>query len=326
MGNLVQASGRWSNSQVNQPYRAGAVNVYLVDAQRIPSGNPLQDQGVPLDRDSLAGNALAHEPTGIVLVDTGLLKSLITAGIITSATDRDIVAVVGAMHAEGLDAYRDIWDPERNPGLLSAGYAEPWVVKASGAAAFALAHEMGHLALGAKDPKRMRMPMSKPFDLADRDAHWACADLVQEKYRRQQEIEQAADDFAVDLLSKILFPDGVLPEPKLRYEIGAHWYILYGMAEQMVRTLEATESANVRRMLQAPVRARGLRCPGRTQARGWEGFDQGLLPRVPPGQCPACLSEPEPAGPVALQRRCRLAPGPGRPDGVAGHGGRRRVS
>jgi hypothetical protein len=109
---------------------------------------------------------------------------------------------------------------------------------------------MGHLALGAKDPKRMRMPMSKPLDMADRDAHWACADLIQEKYRRQQEIEQAADDFAVDLLSKILFPDGVLPEPKLRYEIGAHWYILYGMAEQMVRTLEATESANVRRMLQ----------------------------------------------------------------------------
>lgn len=249
VGTLIQTSGRWPNFQVNRPYRPGAVNVYLVDARRIPEPNPLRDLGLHLERDRLAGNALAHEPTGVLLVDSGFLKSLVTAAIVTSETGQDIVATVGAIQAFGIDAFRDIWDPERNPGLLSAGYADPWVVKASGAAAFALAHEMGHLAQGARNPARQRMPMlfRNP---ADRDAHWACADLVQEKYRRQQEIEQAADDFAADLLAQVLFPEGVLSEPKLRYEIGARWYLLYGMAEQMVRALDATESPRIRRMLE----------------------------------------------------------------------------
>jgi hypothetical protein len=119
---------------------------------------------------------------------------------------------------------------------------------ASGAAAFALAHEMGHLVLGADDIRQRREPM-RFRDKADRDLHWACPDLVQERYRRQQQIEQAADEYAVDILSKILFPDGVLTEPKLRHELGAHWYIVYSMAEQLVQVLYATESENIRRML-----------------------------------------------------------------------------
>lgn len=248
LGTLVKASGHWDTSRVNQPYRAGAVNAYLVDARTLPEPSVLAPYGIELDSVHLEGNAMANEETGILFVDTGFLKSLLTAAILVTKTDLDTIAAVGAIRARGIEAFRDIWDPKRNPALLQAGYADQWVLLASGAAAFALAHEMGHLALGRDDPRLRRVPMRFEND-ADADAHWACADLVQNVYRNQQEIEKAADDFAVETLAEVLFPEGVLTEPKLRFEVGAEWYIVYSLAEQMVRALEATESENIRRML-----------------------------------------------------------------------------
>ena len=58
-----------------------------------------------------------------------------------------------------------------------------------------------------------------------------------------------ADDFAVDTLAGALFPEGVLKQPMLRYEVGAEWYVVYSLAEQMVWALRTTESENIRRML-----------------------------------------------------------------------------
>lgn len=248
VGTLVEAAGTWDGFGINTPYRLGALNIYLVDARKLPEANILDDLGIPLARYSLSGNAMADEATGILFVDTGLLKSLVTAAIIFTETDLDTIAAVGAIRARGIDSFRQVWDPALNPALLTAGYADRWVMLASGAAAFALAHEMGHLVLGADDANQRREPM-RFRDKADRDLHWACPDLIQQRYRRQQQIEQAADEYAVDILSRILFPEGVLTEPKLRYELGARWYIVYGMAEQLVQVLYATESENIRRML-----------------------------------------------------------------------------
>lgn len=245
---LVTAAGRWDGFGINRPYRAGAVNVYLIDSRRLPASNPLQGLGVVLTQRDLSGNALAHEPTGILFVDTVLLKSLVTAALIVSDTDSSIMSVVAALNARGIDAYRDLWDPTRNPRLTTAGYADDWVIYASGAAAFVLAHEMGHLALGAQDVDMRRRPMR--FDTpADRDLHWACPELIQEKFAHQQQIERAADEFAVDVLSRVNFPPGVLNMTMLRYELGARWYTIYGASEQMVRSLDATESEVIRASL-----------------------------------------------------------------------------
>jgi hypothetical protein len=247
VGNLVSAAGRWPGYGVNAPYRPGHVNVYLIDGLRLPKRNVLEAFDIPLD-DRFAGNAMAHEATGILFVDTVLLKSLVTAAVIATNTELDTMAAVGLINARGIGALADIWDPKRNPALLQAEYLDHWVLMSSGAAAFVLAHEMGHLALGEQQVNKRRRPM-RFASPADRDMHWACPDMVQEKYAAQQRIEQAADDYAVEVLSKVLFPPGVLNEPKLRYEVGAEWYIVYSMGQQMVQVLYATESDNIRAML-----------------------------------------------------------------------------
>jgi hypothetical protein len=252
LGTLVQASGRWQTYGVNEPYRPGAVNVYLIDAIRLPEPSPLAELGIALDREGLSGqggNARADEATGILFVDTGFLKSLVTVAMLDTQTELDTIGAVGMVRARGIDAFRTLWDPALNPRLRDSEYTDHWVLMASGAAAFALAHEMGHLAIGATDINKRRVPQRFANE-ADGANALACDALVQEWQRKQREIERAADDFAVDLLSRVLFPEGVLNEPKLRYEIGAEWYLVYSMAQQMVETLRVTRSDNIRRMLQ----------------------------------------------------------------------------
>lgn len=247
MASLIAATGQWDGFRINRPYRQGLVNVYMVDTGRLRDRNPLAELEIPID--GLAGNALADEVSGILLVDTGLLKSFVTAAILYATTEMDTLAAVGAISARGIDAFRDIWDPKRNRALLSADYTTPWVQYASGAAAFLLAHEMGHLAIGRDDPSR-RLPPMRFASKADRDLLWACPDLIQRKYAAIQALERAADDFAVELLSQITFPPGVLTEPMLRYEVGANWYIVYSIGNQMVRALSVTNSPFIRQMLQ----------------------------------------------------------------------------
>ena len=244
LGTLVEASGRWDAYGVNQPYRPGAVNVYLVDAKRASESNPLAEFDI-----SLGSRAQAHEPTGILLVDTDFLKSLVAVAMLAAETELDTVAAVGVVRARGVDAFRTLWDPALNPGLRNSEYTDHWVLMASGATAFALAHEMGHLYIGARDTSKLRVPIR----LSDTDAanSMACDALVQEGQRQQREIEREADDFAVDVLSRVLFPEGVLNRPMLRYETGAEWYMVYAMANQLVDVARHTKSDFVRGMLRA---------------------------------------------------------------------------
>lgn len=248
VGTVVEAAHRWPGYGINRPYVEGFVNIYLVDAQRLPEANVLERLGVELARYSLQGNALAHEKTGTLFVDTVLLKSLVTASQMFGNSGVDTASAVGAIRGRGIDAFRQFWDPARNPALQSAEYTDKWAMLASGALAFILAHEMGHIAVGARDISKRRSPM-RFKDKEDKDKHWVCSDLVDEKYRHQQRIEKEADDFAVSLISEVLFPPGVLTKPLLRYELGARWYIVYSLSEQMVDSLYATESENIRAAL-----------------------------------------------------------------------------
>ncbi len=54
---------------------------------------------------------MADEATGILFVDTALLKSLVTAAIVFTETDLDTIAAVGAIRARGIDSFRQVWDP-----------------------------------------------------------------------------------------------------------------------------------------------------------------------------------------------------------------------
>lgn len=242
---LVGAAGRWSGHGINRPYVDGAINIYLVDSGRLPESNVLEGFDVELARFSLRGNALAHEETGILFVDTALLKSLVTAAQLFANSDVDTAVAVAAIKARGIDAFRELWDPERNPALETAEYTDRWAMLGAGALAFILAHEMGHIHLGTDNETRRRAPI-RFKDKEDKDKHWVCSDLIDEKYRRQQLIERQADDFAVSLLREVLFPPGVLTRPLLRYEIGARWYIVYSLSEQLIDAIYATESHNVR--------------------------------------------------------------------------------
>jgi hypothetical protein len=243
-GTIVTAAGRWPGFRINQPYSDSIINIYLIDSERLPEANILEQYGVKLAKYSLRGNALAHEETNILFVDTVLLKSLVTAAQLFANQNIDTMNAVAAIRAYGIGNYRQLWDPKINSVLDTAGYTDNWAMLASGALAFILAHEIGHIALGAKNVEKRRSWM-KFKGKEDRDKRWACSDLVEEKYRHQQQIEQEADNYAVSLLSKVLFPPGVLVKPLLRYELGARWYIVYSLASQMVETLFATESKNI---------------------------------------------------------------------------------
>ncbi len=243
-GTIIQTAGKWPGYRINKPYVDGLINIYLVDSTRLPEANILADYEIELARLSIQGNAMAHEATQILFVDTLLLKFLITTAHLVSYDNYETVTAVGAIKARGIDAFQPIWNPRINSALTNAEYTEEWALLASGALAFILAHEVGHIALGDQSVTKRRIPL-RFNNKEDKDKHWVCADLIGEKYRLQQSIEQEADDFAVSLLSKILFPPGILEKPLLRYEIGAHWYILYSMSEQMIDTLSATDSKNI---------------------------------------------------------------------------------
>lgn len=243
-GTVIQAAGKWPSYRINSAYAEGLINIYLVDSTRLTETNILADFGIELTQSSIQGNALAHEATRTLFLDTVLLKSLITAAHLIAYSNYETIAAVGLLKARGIDAFRNIWNPQINPALKTAEYTEQWVLMASGALAFILAHEIGHIALGEQSVNKRRTPL-RFKSREDKDKHWTCTELIDERYRQQQLIEKEADDFAVAVLGKIFFPPDVFEKPLLRYELGAHWYIIYSMGEQMIEALHATESKNI---------------------------------------------------------------------------------
>ncbi len=241
---LVDASAFWPDFQLNGPYAPGLVNIYIVDSHRLPNTNVLDAHGVHLTSYSLKGNAISDHETGVLFVDTGLLKSLVTAALMFGESGIDTGIAVATIKARGIESFRQHWDPALNPVLETAGDTDRWVILASGALAFILAHEMGHLYFGGADVSQRRKPM-RFRSSADKDLHWACPDLIDERYVIYQQIEQEADDFAASLLSKILFAEDTFAKPMLRYELGTRWYLVYILSEQLIEILYATENQNL---------------------------------------------------------------------------------
>jgi hypothetical protein len=75
----------------------------------------LEAQGVDLTRSSVKGNALTLEETGILFVDTSLLRSLATSALLFAESDVDTAAAVGAIRARGVESLSATLGPGHQP-------------------------------------------------------------------------------------------------------------------------------------------------------------------------------------------------------------------
>jgi hypothetical protein len=236
IGDLVRVSRRWTSVQINGRYDPGGINVYLIDAGKLPAGRPLADFGLS----NPEGNATALETARIVVVDTAFLKALVATATLMAARSLDTTQAVATVRAQGLDAFADLWDPARNPALLSAGPTQKWRLLYTGALAFVLGHELGHIALGPREAAPRAQP--RPFTGRDRDTYRACPSLIDPAHRARQSVEAEADTIAAELLGAL--PGQLTPQQPRRfvYELGAQWYFVYSMAQGLLSTLFVTES------------------------------------------------------------------------------------
>ncbi len=204
---LAARAGASVRAQVNGPYDAGAVNIYLVDTQK----------AAPDLSGRLRGTLLAFPPQRLILADAAYLAEVKAGADIywNSVRRRDgavktydalLIALV-----EGPDnAVRSRLGPDADWRRGSNELAD-------GAIAFLLAHEMGHLALGI-DPA-LEGWTARPRGLAgaDRDRFWACANLVGANVAGTREQEAEADQIAARLLAGL---PAATPPRRLRYEHG----------------------------------------------------------------------------------------------------------
>jgi len=248
---LVRTANRWSGSQVNGPYRAGGVNVYLVDTGKLPERPVLTNEpineGRGLGRYDLEGSALTDEPTGIIFIDTRMMKEVVASADLKTQVN-DLMVALALIRTRGLDAYRALWEPAQQPGLRPADRGNRLQMLVQGALGFVIAHEMGHLAIGRPDFASRPQP-PRPGSIKERDVGQACPELVDPANAAKQQVERVADDFAVGLLERRCGAWAPHQPQHLIYELGARWYFLYAMSRTLLATGNVTQSRNIHLML-----------------------------------------------------------------------------
>ena len=244
--NLIAATDRWSGVQVNGQHRSGWINIYLVDANRLLKDDILAAEGIG---GTLYHNALTHEESATIFIDTGLLKAIAASTYLKQAKVVDsLEAGVAKVQVDGLDALRQAWDPK-----TLAQVDQPIVQRVNmflrGTLAFIVAHEMGHVAIGRPALNREIKPPKKNLTPRERDELHACPELLEKEQQQQQQIERRADEFAAGLLSQQchIGSDGAIRHQM--YLLGADWYFLYVMSDKLLAGARATQSPNIRRML-----------------------------------------------------------------------------
>jgi hypothetical protein len=246
---LAQAApGVWRGVQVNSAYRAGWLNLYQIDATQLRD-DVLRDEGVSnFTPEGLQGGALAHEETGIVFLNIAAWKRLVAATVMQQTrVQSELTAGLAVVDVLGLQATRKYWDPS----TLNTNTTEMQRVGLylRGAAAFVLAHEMGHLRIdrsAGADP--VRVPLK---DLTDRqkDERFLCPETLHGESQQRQRHESAADRAAVQLLGQQcqLGQDG-----KLRhsiYMLGTSWYFRYAMSDKLLEMGRNTTSPIIEKAL-----------------------------------------------------------------------------
>ncbi len=253
---LVRASpDQWRGVQVNpRPHRAGWVNIYMIDARRLPEDGLLADEGIDnFTPANLSAGALSHEATGTIFLNTAMWKRLVAATVLTQTKIQpDITAALASVDVMGLDATRQYWDPAALSADTPINKRVGWLMR--GALAFVLAHEMGHLRIGpamsSQEPDRLRLSRMTE---REKDEARACPELMERESRQRQKHEQAADLAAVELLGQQcrIGNDG-----KLRhaiYMLGTSWYFLASMSDKLIEMARNTDSLVIAQALRVKI-------------------------------------------------------------------------
>ena len=247
------APGQWRGVQVNQSYRAGWLNIYLIDARRLPEGGLLDDEGLPnFTADNLRGGARTHEDTGTIFLNTAAGKRLTAATVMTQTkVQPDLTAALAGVDAMGLDAARQFWDPSALSADTPTNRRTGWLTK--GALAFVLAHEMGHLLIGRSESEEPDMLRLKSLTARQRDERRACPELLEKGSRQSQKQEQAADLAAEGLLGQQckIGADGQLRHAI--YMLGTTWYFLAAMSDKLIEMGRNTDSPVIAQALRAKI-------------------------------------------------------------------------
>lgn len=251
---LAQAApGQWRGVQVNQAYQAGWLNIYLIDARRLPEGDMLAEEGIDnFNEDTLRGGARTHKETGTIFLNTAMWKRLTAATVMTQTkVQPDLTAALASVDAIGLDAARKFWDPAALSVDTPTNQRTGWLVK--GALAFVLAHEMGHLQIGRSQSAEPDMLRLKNLSPRQRDERRACPELVDMVSRQLQKQEQAADLAGVALLGPQcrIGADGELRHAI--YMLGTTWYFLAAISDKLIEMGRNTNSPVIAQALRAKI-------------------------------------------------------------------------
>ena len=245
---LTQAApGVWRGVQVNSPYRAGWLNIYLVDATRLRDDALLADEDVlNFTAEGLRGGALAHEDTGIVFINTAASKRLAAATVMSQTrVQPNLESALAVVDAVGLQAARKFWDPATLNAETDVMKRVGWLMQ--GATAFVLAHEMGHLRIGRSAGAEAAQVRLKELTERQKDERVACPETLPGAFQQQQRHEAAADMAAVQMLGQQCKLGGELRH-KI-YMLGMNWYFLYAMTDKLFDMGRNTSSPLIEKML-----------------------------------------------------------------------------
>ncbi|QSA96672.1 hypothetical protein [Methylococcus sp. EFPC2] len=251
---LVRASGgQWQGVQINGAYRSGWLNLYTVDADRLESDAVLADAGVDnFTRENLQGGALTQVDTGIVFLNTAAWKRLAAATYLTQyKIQPDLTAALAYVDAVGLAATRKYWDESTLSLDTPQNQRVGWLLR--GAAAFVLAHEMGHMRIDdvASDPAPAKLPSN--LTQRQKDERNACPEALLPEFRQRQQIERSADLAAVGLLGKQC---SIGNDGQLRHAInmlGTSWYFLAAMSDKLLQMGRNSSSPTIARALRMKI-------------------------------------------------------------------------
>jgi hypothetical protein len=182
----------------------------------------------------------------MIFINTRFLKDFIAYRILIEE-DIDSLQAAAYVKVQGTDNLRRLWHPDVNSKLGSRRYRDLWLIAYRGMLAFVIGHEMGHIAIGYRD-----IDFDDPlvFDTREeRDVRWACPQLTDASFQEKQRIEKRADDYAVNLISRFLFPDNIPPR-RFLYELGAHQYMMFQLKNEFLNAVLVTKSPNIQRLMQ----------------------------------------------------------------------------
>lgn len=247
---LLQARpGRWRGVQVNDRYRSGWVNIYLMDGDRVTEPGLLDAEGFAnVGPGTLQSGAFSHPASDLILLNTAYWKRLVAATYLTqSGGPRQLAQAMASVQAAGLAATEQAWSEAtlqqdnqatRFTGLLLRG-----------ALAFVLAHEMGHLDAGPVAAAGGSPGRLLGMDPRSRDEANACPELNRAETNARHDVERAADLFAARLIGQQC---RIGDSGSAGYQgtvLGAQWLFTASMSERLFAMGRSSASPVIERAL-----------------------------------------------------------------------------